>query len=73
MRLKQAAATHGYCGSGHAEPRNAARGPPERWALLFGGRGDMRLLGAHWLDYDSVAVAVLAAGIGIVLLGALSI
>jgi hypothetical protein len=28
---------------------------------------------AHWLDYDSVAVAVLAAGIGIVLLGALSI
>jgi hypothetical protein len=33
----------------------------------------MRVLGAYWLDYDAVAVAVLAAGIGIVLLGALSI
>jgi hypothetical protein len=33
----------------------------------------MRVLGAHWLDYDSVAVAVLAAGIGIVLVAALSI
>ena len=33
----------------------------------------MRVLAAHWLDYDSVALAVLAAGIGIVLLGALSI
>ena len=33
------------------------------------------LLGAHWLDYDAVAVAVavLAAGMGFVLLGALSI
>jgi hypothetical protein len=35
--------------------------------------GVMRVRGAHWLDYDSVAVAVLVAGIGIVLLAALSI
>ena len=37
----------------------------------LGECGVMR--GAHWLDYDAVAVAVLAAGMGFVLLAALSI
>ncbi len=51
----------------------AKRGRHNGGLCYFGERGVMRLLGAHWLDYDAVAVAVLAAGIGIVLLGALSI
>jgi hypothetical protein len=33
----------------------------------------MRVQGGHWLDYDSVTVAVLVIGIGIVMLVALSI
>ena len=54
-------------------------GPPPGAAhngglYYLGECGVMRvLLGAHWLDYDAIAVAVLAAGMGFVLLGALSI
>jgi hypothetical protein len=33
----------------------------------------MRVHGRHWLDYDSMAVAVLVIGIAIVMLVALSI
>jgi hypothetical protein len=33
----------------------------------------MRAQGRHWLDYDSVALAVLAIGLGIVMLVALTI
>jgi hypothetical protein len=33
----------------------------------------MRTQGGHWLDYDSVALAVLAIGLGIVVLIALMI
>jgi hypothetical protein len=32
----------------------------------------MRIQGGHWLDYDSIALAVLVIGIGIVMLVALS-
>jgi hypothetical protein len=33
----------------------------------------MRVLGGHWLDHDSIALAALVIGIGIVILLALSI
>jgi hypothetical protein len=33
----------------------------------------MRVQGRHWLDYDAIMLAVLAVGIGIVMLVALSI
>ena len=33
----------------------------------------MRFRGAHWLDYDPVALTALVVGIGIVMLVALSI
>jgi hypothetical protein len=33
----------------------------------------MRIQDGHWLDYDSIALAVLVIGIGIVMLVALSI
>jgi hypothetical protein len=33
----------------------------------------MRVQGGHWLEHDSIALAVLVIGIGIVMLVALSI
>jgi hypothetical protein len=33
----------------------------------------MRVQGRHWLDHDSIALAVLVVGIGMVMLVALSI
>ena len=71
---KQPSHTLSRCGSDHAEPRNAAHGAAELAASVFWGScGVMRAQGGHWLDYDSVALAVLAIGLGIVVLVALTI
>jgi hypothetical protein len=50
------------------------RGPPQWWPLLFReSGGEMRVQGGRWLDHDSIALAVLVIGIGVVMLFALSI
>ena len=48
-------------------------GPPRWRPLLFRDCGVMRVLGGHWLDYDSMALAALVIGIGTVILLALTI
>ena len=49
-------------------------GPPQTRLLLFvDSCGVMRIQGGHWLDYDSIALAVLVIGIGIVMVLVLSI
>jgi hypothetical protein len=49
-------------------------GPPQKRLLLpVDSCGVMRIQGGHWLDYDSIALAALVIGIGIVMLLALSI
>ena len=42
-------------------------------SVFWGSCGVMRVQGGHWLDYDSVALAVLAIGLAIVMLVALTI
>jgi hypothetical protein len=42
-------------------------------SLISGFIGAMRVQDGHWLDYDFIALAVLALGIGIVMAIALGI
>jgi hypothetical protein len=49
------------------------KGPPQVASAISGFVYEMRVQGRHWLDYDSVALAVLVIGIGIVMLLALSV
>jgi hypothetical protein len=62
-----------YCGSDHAEPRNAADGAAAMAASAISGLVSNARTRWHWLRYDSVALAVLAIGLGIVILFALTI
>jgi hypothetical protein len=74
-----------YCGNNrllaydYAAPVTLNHGMPPRGAAamaasaISGLSGVMRVQGGHWLDYDSIALAVLVIGIGIVMLVALSI